>query len=217
MLHFYKDAPDITAEKLILEPLTQYYEEARGLLKELPEDLNVWLDNKHLIAETGSGGFAYGPDIMNVAFDVDFPDRVSQLRDLRATIFHEGYHLVQGHTYEDPKVPYARALDSVIYEGCATVFEREHADINPLWGIYSQYDEATLAEWQNELAQISNEAYIDPKTQLWQKWSFFDKESGERWRAYKVGTWLVDRALQKSGKDILDLRTLSAEEIIKLS
>jgi hypothetical protein len=48
------------------------------------------------------------------------------------------------------------------------------------------------------------------------KWALYDKEADERWRVYKVGTWLVDRALQNSGKNILDLRKLSAEEILNL-
>lgn len=213
MININKDAPNSAVEKIILKLLTQYYEEARGLLRELPEDINIWLDNWYLSPETGAGGFAYSPTTLTLSFDESFNDQTLQAQGLRAVVMHESYHIVQGHTYTEPSATYRHALDSAIYEGCATVFEREYANgILPI-GDYKDIEEAKLQQWAEALANISNDDYRNGETGLWIKWALYDKETKDRWKAYRVGTWIVDRALKKSGKDILDFRTLDAQTI----
>jgi len=212
MIAYISDAPNIEAKLEVEQTIESAYEEVQKLLPELPEDVKIWLDNSFLIPETGDGGYSYAPDIISIAFDLDFKDRKAQLRHLRATIFHEAFHLVQGHTAHKPKVIYKTALDATIYEGCATIFEREYAKSSPLWGNYQQYEEGVLREWQESLLAVAAEEYYDDWS-IYKKWAFYDKESGERWRLYKTGTWLVDKALKQSGLDILDLRLKNADEI----
>jgi hypothetical protein len=216
MLHFYEDAPNVAAKDAVEPALTAAYEEVRQILSELPEDIHIWLDNWCLIPETGDGGFAYSPNELTIAYDIDFKDKALQQKSLRQTIFHEGYHLVQGHTNEQPHAQYKTALDSAIYEGCAVVFERKYAGSDPLWGHYEKHDEATLTEWRNAMMKISIDDFVKNDGEIWRTWAFYDELTEERWRLYKVGTWLVDSALQRSGKDILDFRKLSAEEILDL-
>jgi uncharacterized protein YjaZ len=205
------------AEAQSIELIQAAYSEVRELLPELPESLQIYFDNWYLIPETGDGGFAYAPGILTMSFDPDFADKKAQAAHVRSTVFHESYHLVQGHTYEDVKLPYRHALDSAIYEGCASVFEREHTHPDTLPGDYSMCAEQQLQEWADALAAISNEDYRNGDTGLWMKWALYDKEANERWRVYKVGTWIVDRALANTGLDILDFRTKSAKEILALA
>lgn len=216
MISVYEDSPNIVAKDSILPLAATYYDEVRGLMPELPSDLTLWLDNWCLIDETGTGGFAYAANELTLAFDMNFPDKALQRKDLRATIFHESFHLVQGHTQESPRATYTTALDNAIYEGCAVVFEREYAGATPLWGLYDQHGSSTLMRWRAELQQIPIETYLDAKTNIWEKWAFYDEVSNERWRLYKAGTWIVDQALRESGKNILELRTLSSTDIIGL-
>ena len=214
MISYIEDAPNIVAKELVQEHVEKYFDEVRQLLPELPDDIYIWLDNRHMIYEVGEGGFAYSPVTINLSFDVDFTDKAKQLKSFRGTIFHETFHMVQGFTFEEPRALMKTALDSAIYEGCATVFEREYADVLPLWGEYAQHDIATLKEWKNQLKSIPQSEYVDD---AWETWAFYDAESGERWRVYKAGAWIVDEALKKSGLNILDLRLKSADDILKLA
>jgi uncharacterized protein YjaZ len=216
MLEIIQHLDDTAAESRSIELIDAAYREVRELIPELPENLKIYFDNWYLITETGEGGFAYSPDILTMAFASNFTNTKLQAAHVRSTVFHESYHLAHGHTYEQSTLPYRHALDSAIYEGCASVFEREYTQPDLLPGDYSACSESQLQEWRDALANISNDDYKNGDTGLWVKWALYDKEANERWRVYKVGTWLVDRALQNSGGDILDFRKLTAEQILNL-
>ena len=216
MITYIVDAPNIANKPFVEAHVEKYFDEVKSLLPELPDDIYIWLDNDYLIPETGEGGYSYGPETISIAFDTEFKDKTIQLAHLRETIFHEAYHLTQGHTREKPKVIYKTALDPSIYEGCATVFEREYAGSTPLWGRYAQHTISTLKQWQHLLMEIPSDEYYGDRT-VYNKWAFYDSDTDERWRVYKVGTWIVDEALKKSGLDILDLRLKSADDILKLA
>jgi len=214
-LHFFDDAPNYQVAELVREPLEAYFAEVRELLPELPEKLSIWLDNSWLTKQTGTGGAAYSADIINISFDADFADKQAQLADLRGTVFHEAYHLVQGHTFIGPKAEYRTMLDSAIYEGCATVFEREYAGVVPLWGEYKQHSREELVLWRNAMKAISIEEFRDGSSKLWSKWAYYDKGDAQRWKAYKTGSWVVDEAIERSYIDILEMRKMSSTEILK--
>lgn len=217
MITILNESPNIIAADAVTTVLDQSYTEVCTLLPTLPASINIWLDNSVLIAETGEGGFAYSPDTITVAFDMEYADKVAQLQSLRATMFHEAYHLIQGHTHEDAQATYTTALDSAIYEGMATVFERQYAGSKPLWGEYSAVDEQTLTRWRDSLHKLAIEDYLNPHTGKWQQWAFFDETDNERWKLYKTGTWIVDTYLQRTGKDIINIVHMPASEIIKAS
>lgn len=214
MLTILDDSPNLAAAAAVLPTLEQSYEQVRQLLPTLPADINIWLDNSVLIPETGEGGFAYSPSTITIAFDLDYADKTTQLQRLRATIFHESYHLVQGHTNEESSATYTTALNSAIYEGMATIFEREFANSSPLWGNYSSIDKRTLSQWRDELLAIPIADYLNPDTGKWQQWASYDKADGTRWKLYKTGTWVVDEYLRDTGKGILEVARMHSSEII---
>lgn len=185
----------------------------RELLPELPNDLKLYVHSETNIPETGSGGFAYDPTTISLSVDNDFEDKDLQKKSLREAIFHESFHVVQGHTGFDASAEYDCALDSAIYEGCATIFEREYAGAKPLWGDYSMHNEKELNSWRDALSKIHIADWRENKDEVRQDWSFYDPNDKRRWKVYKVGAWLVDEYLKKNDADILDLRYLSAKEI----
>ena len=215
MISFIENAPDIANKQLIEEYVSIYLNEVRQILPEFPNDIRIWLDNSSMIFDVGEGGAAYAPDIMNISFDPNFEDKDLQIKSLRGTIFHEAYHMVQGFTTESPKANSVSALDPAIYEGCATIFERQYAGVKVPWGEYALHNAETLKKWRKIIEEVSFEKYKHEEG-LWEKLAFYDEESGERWRLYKVGTWLVDEALKKSELDILKLRDKSAQDIIAM-
>lgn len=217
MLNFYPDAPLYGFKDTVEPALATHFEEVRQYLPELPATINIWLTSEFVIPETGSGGFAYAPDIITIGYDPEFPDKEMQISKLKGMVFHESYHLVQGHTANDTRAQYASLLDSATYEGCATVFERQYTDSTPLWGNNSQHTGEQLASWRDGMSAITYSGDHSTIGSIYESWAFFDEADQQRWKLYKTGTWLVDQALTKSGKDILDLRHLSATQILQLA
>ncbi|MBC7564952.1 hypothetical protein H7100_01830 [Candidatus Saccharibacteria bacterium] len=188
------------------------YQEVRQYLKHIPEKLDIYFGDKSIIIpETGVGGFAYSHGIMTLAIDEDFPDKKKQNAELRATVFHESFHISQHFTGEEG---FQTALNSAIYEGCATVFERAYAGTRAIHGDYSAHSDEQLESWLIELKAVGS-SYFEQKG-VWEKWAFYNEDLDQRWIVYKTGTWLIDRILQKTGLDILDLQDKTAEQILAL-
>lgn len=209
----HPESPNKQAIPLIEEVFREVEPRLRELLPELTNDLQLYVYDENIIPETGTGGLAYSPTILSLAIDNDFTDKKRQRESLVGLIFHESYHLVQGHTVNDGHATYTSALDSAVYEGCATVFEREYTDETPLYGDHSMHAESELESWRDSLSKISIDDWLKDNSKLWQQWSFYDAKDSQRWKSYKVGTWIVETYLDKTGKDIRDLRLMSANEI----
>lgn len=213
MITILADSPNIIATDDVLPTLEKSYAEMRKLLPELPEAIDIWLIHDFPLDSSGVSGFAYSPSIITIDFNPDFADKQLQQKALRATVFHEAYHLVQGHTGEDGSAVYTSALDSAIYEGMATVFERKYANLKEPYGDYSTTDESLLQKWQSELTKITPEGFIAEDGKLWRQWAFYDESDDYGWKLYKTGAWIVDRYLEKSGEDILDIVHMPAADI----
>ena len=209
------DSPNIAAAAQVLPTLENSYAEVRKLLPELPETIDIWLIHEFPIDATGVSGFAYSPSIITIDFNPDFTDKQLQQKALRATVFHEAYHLVQGHTSEESSAKYTSALDSATYEGMATVFERKYGNLTEPYGDYSTTDESLLQKWQSELAEITPEEFLANDGALWRQWAFYDKHDDYGWKLYKTGAWIVDRYLEESGEDILDIVHMPAADIAR--
>lgn len=199
-------------EKLFLEEINRSYTELKTVLSGLPKKLKIVFEGRDNYNETGIDGYAVSADTIGIGIRPDIEDRTIQFAMLRALVFHEGYHIRQDFHYDGPPVA---ALEAAIYEGCATVFERDYADSEPQWGNYGKEDEATLQRWYEAMKTITAEQYFEESGETWKKWAFYDPETHESWRVYKVGTWLVDGLLKTKGLDIIDLRDKTASEILE--
>lgn len=209
----HPDSPNKQAIPLVEQTFRGEEARVRELLPELSDELQVYVYAEDLIPETGTGGYAFSPTVLSLAIDNDFKDKDKQLSALIGTIYHESYHLVQGHTGNETKAPVTSALDNAIYEGCATVFEHAYADVEPLWGDYSMHTEEELRQWSEALSRIPIDKWSENQDGVWERWSFYDTEDSQRWKAYKVGTWVVELYLRETGKDIRDLRLMAASDI----
>lgn len=191
-------------ERYLTEKITEYLDEVREILPELPDTIKIFFSNDFINPATGVGGFAYGKDIITVSFDKDFKNKELQLAQLRGVIFHEAYHLAHGYNAQMGKIT---ALSEAVYEGAAGVFQRDVAKID--WVAQYGGDEEMIA-WTRKVATLGED--FD-----WYKWKVKDEESGESVILYAVGAFIVDKALQKSNLTVLDLRHKSADEIFVLA
>lgn len=196
-------------EEPLLDIISDYYDEVRKLLPELPQTMQIYFDDTTIIPETGLYGFAYSSNIMTLQIDPEFHDKDSQVRNLRPLIFHESMHIRQGYTGDKEPVT---AIESAIYEGMATVIERDQCGVWEPWGEYRNLPEENLKKWEKELTKLS----IDEFLKNTDDWKFWHHEKQERWIVYKTGMWMVDKVLQKHGLTILDLAPKTAKEVLEL-
>lgn len=119
-------------------------------------------------------------------------------RQLRATLFHELYHMVR-----ESAVTSRSLRDLAIDEGLATVFERDYGAGAAPWGDYPP----DVAQWATEFLALPQDADR-------QQWMIAHAD-GRRWIGYKVGTYLVERAMRVSGRPVTALATLPTAQIIE--
>lgn len=205
VINYQNKAYELTFEPLISASL----DEVRELLPTLPANIRIYFSNYGILEETGIGGYAYSSDIITISLDPNFDDIEKQKAGIRPTVFHETFHLCQKFTGEDG--PFS-AIENAIYEGMATVFEREHTGVVEPYGDYSLTPEKKLKQWVKELGKLTAENFADEK--VYSKWKFYHPESQERWITYRTGTWLVDQVLKKQDLTILDLKTKKANEVL---
>jgi len=196
-------------EKPLEADIAEYYDEVRKLLPALPETIKIYFGDYGVIPESGVGGYSYAHDIITISIDINFKDRKKQFDEIRSTIFHESFHIFQNYTGESG--PFS-AIENAIYEGMATVFEREYCGIWQPYGDYRETSEEKLKLWAKDLQQLSIEDFQNN----YSDWKFFHPKLKERWIVYKVGTWIADQVLQKHKLNILNLSTESAAEVLNL-
>lgn len=138
-----------------------------------------------------------------MTFDPKLPYGVDTFKKyLRDSVFHEINHVV--HYAFQPKVE--DILFWVVAEGLAVVFAREIAGADHPWDTYE--DDNTMARWLNDLRTAT-----DSNSEKW----YGDHPDGRQDIAYKTGAWIVDKAIEHSGRSIIELTKMSYKEIISLA
>ncbi len=179
--------------------------EVAGLLRDVEQPVGVRFDNSVLIPETGTGGFADEGNMLTLAFDLDYQDKAAQLKNLRASYFHESYHVGQGWVGDMVLEP----LPESVLEGAATVFERDRAGSSPGWALYG--DEAKMRNLYENVRALKAGYDVG-------RWKFYNPELNEKWVMYRVGTYIIDQVLKGHKKlNIESLVAESPEDILLLS
>lgn len=197
-------------EQAFLGDINTSYNELKVLLPTLPETLKVYFGTYYDYGEDGVTGSALGVDSISIGINPEVEDREKQHDKIRSLVFHEGYHVSQGFHLERQ----FSALEAAVYEGCATVFERDYAHSSPKWGEYEKEGEDKLRQWYEAMSSITAEEYFESSGETWRKWAFYDPETDESWRVYKVGTWIVDEVMGKNKLSAVDLNHMTAEQIL---
>ncbi|HSX44332.1 MAG TPA: DUF2268 domain-containing putative Zn-dependent protease [Candidatus Saccharimonadales bacterium] len=196
-------------EKPLEASISKFYDEVCELLPKLPKSVKIYFSDNGIIPESGVGGYAFSHDIITVSIAPDFEDKKQLFKGVRPTIFHEVFHQYQNYTGESG--PFS-AIENAIYEGMATIFEREYCGIWQPYGDYRETPEEKLKQWINDLQELSLQDFENN----YSDWKFFHPRLKERWIVYKVGTWIIDQILKKRHLTILDLSEMTATDVLKL-
>lgn len=156
------------------------------------------------LMDTGDSAHTHNSELIELAFDPTFTKASKQviLDDVRYSVFHEMNHAAR---YNIEGIWHTTFLDSCIMEGLATAFTREHAGEKAAWADYP--DDVT--DWIDEII-AKNDAFP------WPAYSY-DHPDGRKWIAYKVGTYIVDEALKKSDKTVIELTQMQCADILQLA
>jgi uncharacterized protein YjaZ len=189
-----------TERRAIQQVVDRAAADVRRLLPGLPSDLRITVQaGSRVIPETGETGSIGLPGAVYWTVDPTHEGGVTAAvnAQLRATLFHEWYHLVR-----EAKLATESLVDRAVNEGLATAFERDFGGQRTPWGAYPPEVET----WTKEFLALPADAPV-------RDWMCRHPD-GRRWIGYKVGTSLADRAARASGLTVADLAAASTEKII---
>lgn len=177
-----------------------------------PYNITLYANSQRVIPETGEGGFAGSKDLVQLFLDltgkIHNVDNLIKKR-LPGTIYHEMNHLKRWAT-----VGYGQTLlEEIVSEGLACSFE------NKMW----QTDQVPLF-YEEERGVLKMLSLV--KRQVAKKnskfshadWFFGTNPKIPKWLGYKLGFYIVEKALANAPKNtIVDLTSMKASEILKFS
>lgn len=198
----YRDGYSFTrTERRVIEHVAERAaHDVRALLPGLPSRLRVTVQaGSRVIPETGETGTFALPGAVYWTVDPTHDGGVLAVvnAQLRATLFHEWYHLVR-----ESELATESLLDRAIHEGLATAFERDFGGQATPWGSYP----VDVETWTREFLALP----ADAPARDW----MHQHPDGRRWIGYKVGTSIADRASRASGVSIAELAVVPTETIV---
>jgi len=198
-------------ERQFESDMKQYYKEVRSILPVLPKNIDIYFKSNGIAYGMNTGGYAYSPKIISIAISPNNTDIDSVRKDLRATFFHEAYHIA--HNYTGATGPFS-LLECAIQEGAATIFEQKYTDSKSkdLYGNFGQHPTSLLKEWLEQIKTIKNAKQMSTKDN--NSITFYDETDKIRWKLYKTGTWLVNQYISKNNIDIKDFTNIDVRLII---
>lgn len=202
-IHFaeslYKIDPSF--KKKYVDKIETSYNQVNRLLPFGSKHINFFVQPREydLIPETQDAGYTVNSELVMLAFNPNAPTKV--LENITGTVFHEMNHAAR---YNIP-IFHHSFLDSCVMEGLATVFAREYAGDDALWS----HQVENVSNWIKEI--IEQGANININDYM------YSHPDGRRWIGYKVGTYIVDKAIKNSEKSVVDLTQMECLDILKLA
>lgn len=197
---------DDEAWATVVEVADRAEADVRAHLQSLEKDLYLLVNQTSVvIPETGDSGFTIGPHC--IRWDVEPARGVAAVarRQLRRTLFHECHHAVRLQRRPEEAVLTDWPMVA-IFEGLACAFAEQAGGTRPP---HESYDDAVIGDWAVEL-------FRQPVDATWPHWKF-EHPDGRRNIAYRVGTWIADRAVHNSGRTAADLVWEAPEEVIAVA
>lgn len=196
-------ANDLFLHKVIYE----HAQKAMHLLKINNINIVVYPKKELTIPEVGAGGYASNSDWIQIAVDPTRTDiEIKEIIEnkIPLSVYHEINHVARWSTVGyGEKIP-----ETLITEGLAIVFaEKNWSAFRAPWGEYSETEIKTFLEILR---------HRDVKSKYNHSEWFFGKGK-PKWLGYKVGAYIVRKALLNSKISIEELTKLPAGEVLKLS
>ena len=189
---------------LIQDVADQAEKDVRAYFPNLEKEIFLELTTgKYVIPETGEVGAAIDVNRIRWTVDPNRAERVDKIisQHLRGTLFHEFHHLARGWARMAVEPP-IRIIDAAISEGLSVVFQRDYAGT----GMGGLEPPENIDAWVDEVLMLKDSA-------RYEEW-MFQHSDGRRLIGYRVGVYLVDRAIKASKKSVVDLVRTPTDQIV---
>ncbi len=210
---FQEDSLKFTESQkvFIREVISNTEEEVRNLLPNLPDSIQVIVENVdwNLDMVNGVTGRTETnhPPLVLVQISNNYQGGVieSVYQGIKSTIFHEFHHLSRGWAIQDNKFG-PGISNAMVNEGLAVAFTEIYTgNINDVNSFTEEAD-----NWVNEILLL-------PPDASYAQWVMGEHPDGRTYIGYRTGNFLARRAMKNSGKSILELSNLMPNEIIELA
>lgn len=152
------------------------------------------------IPELGLGGYTYGPHVIILAIDPDFPDLSEQY--LFSTLAHEFHHAMR---WRRTKL-HGDLGEMLVSEGLAQIFEEEVSGVRPK---YSQVPITAL-----EIEKAKRELHLPAFDQA--RW-FFGSEDITKWFGYAFGYQICGTYAKSAQGSASGLVGVPAREVLEMA
>lgn len=210
---FQEDSLSFAKEQMtyIDEVISSSEKAIRKLLPELPDSIQVIVQavdwDLDIVGGVTGRTETNHPPLVLVQISHDYKGGIidSAAQGLKATIFHEFHHLDRGWAIQDNKFSYG-IPNAMVNEGLAVAFTETYTGIINDVNAYP----AEADHWVREILALPLDAnYSD--------WVMGEHPDGRTYIGYRAGNFLINKAMDLSGKNILALTELRPDEIIKLA
>ncbi|WP_349355299.1 DUF2268 domain-containing putative Zn-dependent protease [Gracilimonas sp. BCB1] len=213
-VHFEESGDALTyAEKTVIQQVIRsQVKEVATILENIPDSviIKVQVTDRDLQTVDGVTGWTSEHDpvgkIVVLISDV-YPRGILQaVKDgMKTLIFHEFHHLTRGWSIHQNE--HEEGIDNaIINEGLAVVFAEEYTGVRHEVNAYPK----EAREWVEEILEL-------PKDADYSHWVSGEHPDGRKFIGYRTGNYMVRKAMEKSGKSILELSELGSIEIFELA
>lgn len=199
-----------TQKDIILNEVNNAEINIRKLLPDLPKEITVFFEitNKNFKSNGGINGRAdrYSPAEVFIEVSNVYPGGINEAINtaLVPIIYHEFHHLTRGWAIKDNKYD-LQIYVAAINEGLAIVFSENYTNTYFPWNKYPN----EIEQWVDEIISL-------PKNSNYSAW-MFQHPDGRIGVGYKAGNFIIRKAMDNSGKSILELSKLSPRKLLKLA
>ncbi len=183
-------------------------EKIRNLLPNLTKELSLKVIpvNYDLDIVNGVTGRANTPHEVTAEISYTYKDGVigAVKQALSGHIYHEFHHVWRGWTLTENKFKNEIPI-AAVNEGLADVFSKTYTGVSLEIGS----DSDDLMSWTQEVLKLKKDAD-------YHQW-MNQHNDGRIAIGYRVGTFIVERALENSEMTIIELSSLQPKEIIKIA
>ena len=210
---FQEDSLQFTEsqKEFIREVIINSEEEVRNLLPNLPDSIKVIVENVDwnldIVGGVTGRTETNSPPLVRIQISNKYQGGIVVAANsaLKSTIFHEFHHLSRGWAIQDNKFG-PGISNAMVNEGLAVAFTEIYT--GNIIDVNSYPEEAD--KWVKEILALPIDA-------SYAKWVMGEHPDGRTYIGYRTGNFLTRRAMNISGKNILELSNLMPNEIIKLA
>jgi hypothetical protein len=210
---FQEDSLQFTESQkvFIREVIIHSEKEVRNLLPNLPDSIKVIVENVDwnldIVGGVTGRTETNSPPLVRIQISNKYQGGIVVAANsaLKSTIFHEFHHLSRGWAIQDNKFG-PGISNAMVNEGLAVAFTEIYT--GNIIDVNSYPEEAD--KWVEEILAL-------PLDASYAQWVMGEHPDGRTYIGYRTGNFLARRAMNISGKSILELSNLMPNEIIKLA